>query len=729
MISMKFTTCEDLLSSDHTDAEKLAILSSQYHELLKEQSILLESARILGDNSISVFDAIKMVIQAIPNAFQYPEICQARYRFKSFTRQTDGFIETPWMLRIEGAASDGDTITLEIAYLEQRPTLDKGPFMKGEYALAQALHNLILIAVNRQIIMDNLKRQVKKSEIEQKKAEFIIHNAPIPIFEINSELQLVKTNPIFPQLTGYTPEKLLTMKLTDFEVISREGKTVKEAIENQEVVSGEVAFTAPAGVKNFEYRYLPLFGSKGQLYSIVNFYIDKTAEKQAAKEIIKITKEAKSGNLDIRVDGAAYFGEIRQMIVGINETLDAVTGPVKAAMQIADQYAHADFSARMDENLQVSGDFARLKESLDNIGTQVEFAVHEIQRIAGRFAQGDFTAEFDKKHAIEGDLADVKVALDGISTNISTVLKVISYRMSHLSSQAEAAGSGIKDISQGAELIANDAERARQNAEKSEESIEQVLQTMETLTGKITDVSTNAGQVAQLTIQANELSRQGISAAQKAEHGMQEITRKSEQVEAIFSEIRKHMQEIGKIVQFITDIANQTNLLALNAAIEAARAGDAGKGFAVVASEVKSLALRSRESADQIAEMITELQRKSEAVSTALGESGAAVTEGSEALTDTLGIFNSLSASVDDITTNMEQMARATEEQAASFEEISATVNEMSNRVKETAKDALNSSATSEEALAVVGQITKVIAEINEAVTIIENEMERFSYK
>ncbi len=729
MISMKFTTCEDLLSSDHTDAEKLAILSTQYHELLKEQSILLESARILGDNSISVFDAIKMVIQAIPNAFQYPEICQARYRFKSFTRQTDGFIESPWMLRIEGAASDGDTITLEIAYLEQRPTLDKGPFMKGEYALAQALHNLILIAVNRQIIMDNLKRQVKKSEIEQKKAEFIIHNAPIPIFEINSELQLVKTNPIFPQLTGYTPEKLLTMKLTDFEVINREGKTVKEAIENQEVVSGEVAFTAPAGVKNFEYRYLPLFGSKGQLYSIVNFYIDKTAEKQAAKEIIKITKEAKSGNLDIRVDGAAYSGEIRQMIVGINETLDAVTGPVKAAMQIADQYAHADFSARMDENLQVSGDFARLKESLDNIGTQVEFAVHEIQRIAGRFAQGDFTAEFDKNHAIEGDLADVKVALDGISTNISTVLKVISDRMSHLSSQAEAAGSGIKDISQGAELIANDAERARQNAEKSEESIEQVLQTMETLTGKITDVSTNAGQVAQLTIQANDLSRQGISAAQKAEHGMQEITRKSEQVEAIFSEIRKHMQEIGKIVQFITDIANQTNLLALNAAIEAARAGDAGKGFAVVASEVKSLALRSRESADQIAEMITELQRKSEAVSTALGESGAAVTEGSEALGDTLGIFNSLSASVDDITTNMEQMARATEEQATSFEEISATVNEMSNRVKETAKDALNSSATSEEALAVVGQITKVIAEINEAVTIIENEMERFSYK
>jgi twitching motility protein PilJ len=95
-------------------------------------------------------------------------------------------------------------------------------------------------------------------------------------------------------------------------------------------------------------------------------------------------------------------------------------------------------------------------------------------------------------------------------------------------------------------------------------------------------------------------------------------------------------QEIGEIVDLISDITEQTNVLALNAAIQAAAAGDAGRGFSVVAEEVQRLAERSGEATKQIGALVKTIQSDTYEAVAAMEKSTLGVVEGAK-LSDIAG--------------------------------------------------------------------------------------------
>jgi len=465
-------------------------------------------------------------------------------------------------------------------------------------------------------------------------------------------------------------------------------------------------------------------GDFNDIKNNLNNLIDVVNMRNA--DINVLIRAASEGQLGTRADVSKYPGYNGKMIGGINNMFDVMVGPINEAMRVSHEFANCNFKARVNDELPVKGDFLKFKNALNEIGISVSRTIDLVDTQANEYANCNFTARIDDSANVHGDFVAIRDSLNNVGVQVSKALNVVNQQVVDLAANAQQANASATEVSSGSAQVARNVTAVSTNAEKGAEGIRQILKAMEDLSANVQEVASSTESVSRLAKDTNVLSATGADQAYKAEQGMASITKSSAEVDAIIVEIKIQMDKIGKIVSLITNLANQTNLLALNAAIEAARAGEAGRGFAVVASEVKSLAQESRQSAENIAEMIGTLQQKSAQAAAAMGSATREVKDGSAALTETLDIFNRIVKSVEKISTSMDEVAKASEAQAAVVEEVTASVNDVSSNVQNTAKEAMDAAAASEESSASVEQIARVIGNVNGIVENVSAETAKF---
>ncbi len=215
--------------------------------------------------------------------------------------------------------------------------------------------------------------------------------------------------------------------------------------------------------------------------------------------------------------------------------------------------------------------------------------------------------------------------------------------------------------------IAVDTEQntARQHAE-----IDSVVTAMNEMSAAASEVATFASDAAGNARQASDSVESTQATLGVAVGGVQELAADMEQASSAIGHVAERSDDINRILEVIRGIAEQTNLLALNAAIEAARAGEQGRGFAVVADEVRTLASKTRESTDEISQMIDGLQQEVQQTVTVIR---GGVDRATTAVDRTRSADESLAEVVGRIATIVEhvtQVATAAEEQSSVSEEI-----------------------------------------------------------
>lgn len=234
-------------------------------------------------------------------------------------------------------------------------------------------------------------------------------------------------------------------------------------------------------------------------------------------------------------------------------------------------------------------------------------------------------------------------------------------------------------------------EKLRQkNTTRAQEQIkhrENVVQGISELMTSATYISDNSTKATEQAKNATIEAEQGINGLHENNTQIKQLAEDIHKASEVISELEHEVSSIGTVLNVIQEIAEQTNLLALNAAIEAARAGDQGRGFAVVADEVRALAARTRNSTEEIQNMIQRLESKSQSAVSVMNESqtrSIATADHASTVIERLSHLNSLIAQINVLNNDIDSTSNL---QSTMTEKMSGDIQLISTLGKESFED------------------------------------------
>ena len=299
---------------------------------------------------------------------------------------------------------------------------------------------------------------------------------------------------------------------------------------------------------------------------------------------------------------------------------------------------------------------------------------------AEAMAEGDLTRTLDSSSRDE--VGQLTRALNNMGGKLRDMLKDITSGVQTLA----ASSTELSSIS--GEMAANTRETS-EKAKAVTSSAEMTSANVGSVAAGIGEASQNLASVAAATEEMTSTIADIAANSEKARGVTQEASKEADQVTAVMKHLGAAAQEIGKVTETITNISAQTNLLALNATIEAARAGAAGKGFAVVAHEIKELAR-------QTAAATEDIKTKIEGIQTSTGHAVQDIERIAQ-------VIKQVSDIVAIIATAIEQQSSVTKDIASNIAQASSGVKDANHRLGESTT--------------VVQTITRDIANVNQAAT------------
>jgi len=305
-------------------------------------------------------------------------------------------------------------------------------------------------------------------------------------------------------------------------------------------------------------------------------------------------------------------------------------------------------------------DSRRRAEEAARINSQNQSAILRLMNEMGDLADGDLTVRATVTEDVTGAIADsLNYTTEEFRKLVSRIIAVVE-QMGKATKNADDISRGLLDATQ-----------------KQAREIQTAGEAVGLITKSVKEVDSSAVKSAEVARRTLAVTEQGAQAVRNTISGMDGIREQIQDTSKRIKRLGESSQEIGEIVDLISDITEQTNVLALNAAIQAASAGEAGRGFSVVAEEVQRLAERSAEATKQIGALVKTIQGDTHDAVAAMEKSTLGVVEGAK-LSDVAGqslreierVSNELAELINSISTSTQVQTDMASEVANVMEDI-----------------------------------------------------------
>ncbi len=224
-----------------------------------------------------------------------------------------------------------------------------------------------------------------------------------------------------------------------------------------------------------------------------------------------------------------------------------------------------------------------------------------------------------------------------------------------------------KQISADFDVISHEVMEDAKETQQHATSIAAAVEQMATSSGQLAD---SAEQTRSVSDALNQQITHTLKINEDAQSAMNTLRTQMATINDKANATASQVSAINNILDTINAVSEQTNLLALNAAIEAARAGEYGRGFAVVADEVRHLATRSKESTEEIVNLLSALQSASEEVTGAVADGHHSIEITVEKVNEAKNIASELQREADLLNQQATQFAAVSSEQTTVSQQI-----------------------------------------------------------